>query len=631
MHRLLSRRLPTPPTIILPPYAEQPALPPLDLALLGPTFNIKPAHGGGGEGVVIGATTAEQVQAARQEHPHDHYLLQGHIEPAELADRPAWFRPIFACGQTFLSWWDPQTHIYTPLDPAEEQRLGLTALHAIVTEIAHLCRLDLFSCEIALCPNGRFVVVDYVNDPLDLRLQSQTPEGVPEAIVRSIARIVVARAHPGMRAGLHKGLWCSIMRAGRRFRRCFRPAAGSGPSRSAPNSIEQGVAMVETSQETVEQATPDTPAGAAAPADRLILLRWWDRAKGFIRTGWARRPRRPRPPRPPLPDQEEIARWVALLAYPEDPAHAQALDELVVIGRPAVPALIQALHSETWIQAFRAAEALGQIGDRRAVRPLKRLLDHPNSNVRWGAAEALGRIRSRWARGRLKRTAQEDESRTSWGEPVSEAAERAIVNIEQTWVSRVVNVLWIFFYLAVCAIIIFFAYGFVRDAAVKLIQSMATPTPTVATPQPTATTTPTPTSTPLPAFVPIAGTILSDKANIRDQPDGALIDVLNFGDEVLVYGGRMTEDGTWWYLIRLEEIHNPATSRDGPMGQGAYGWIWSVRVGGITAPEIGPTVAAIETMRAAVATPTAIGSSLELPIPTVPPTITVAPTVTVSP
>ncbi len=47
--------------------------------------------------------------------------------------------------------------------------------------------MDLFSSEIALVPDGRFIVVDYVNDPLDLRLQSQTPEGVPDAIVRAIA------------------------------------------------------------------------------------------------------------------------------------------------------------------------------------------------------------------------------------------------------------------------------------------------------------------------------------------------------------------------------------------------------------------------------------------------------------
>jgi hypothetical protein len=35
------------------------------------------------------------------------------------------------------------------------------------------------------------MVVDYVNDQIDLRLQSSSPEGVPDLIVRSIAEQLV--------------------------------------------------------------------------------------------------------------------------------------------------------------------------------------------------------------------------------------------------------------------------------------------------------------------------------------------------------------------------------------------------------------------------------------------------------
>jgi hypothetical protein len=45
----------------------------------------------------------------------------------------------------------------------------------------------LFSCEIALTNDHSFVVVDYVNDPLDLRLQSRCVDGVPDDIVAAIA------------------------------------------------------------------------------------------------------------------------------------------------------------------------------------------------------------------------------------------------------------------------------------------------------------------------------------------------------------------------------------------------------------------------------------------------------------
>ena len=34
---------------------------------------------------------------------------------------------------------------------------------------------------------GRFLVVDYINDPIDLRPQSKTPQGVPDEIIDAIA------------------------------------------------------------------------------------------------------------------------------------------------------------------------------------------------------------------------------------------------------------------------------------------------------------------------------------------------------------------------------------------------------------------------------------------------------------
>ena len=66
MHRAISVRMNTPLTIILPSYDEQPGLPAIDLTSLGESFTIKPAHGGGGDGVINEATTLSQVFIARQ-------------------------------------------------------------------------------------------------------------------------------------------------------------------------------------------------------------------------------------------------------------------------------------------------------------------------------------------------------------------------------------------------------------------------------------------------------------------------------------------------------------------------------------------------------------------------------------
>jgi hypothetical protein len=184
---LMSAGLITPVTIILPPYEEHPELPPLDLGPLGPSFTIKPAHGGGGEGVITGVTSIEQVAAARREHPTDRYLLQAHIVPIELDSRPAWFRVIYCADRVYPCWWDTRTHAYRMVTFAEECRYGLSPLHEIAKAIALLCGLDLFSTEVALTLAGLFVIVDYVNDQIDLRLESKTFDGVPDRIVWSIA------------------------------------------------------------------------------------------------------------------------------------------------------------------------------------------------------------------------------------------------------------------------------------------------------------------------------------------------------------------------------------------------------------------------------------------------------------
>ncbi|HEX5691326.1 MAG TPA: HEAT repeat domain-containing protein, partial [Roseiflexaceae bacterium] len=88
--------------------------------------------------------------------------------------------------------------------------------------------------------------------------------------------------------------------------------------------------------------------------------------------------------------RERINSLVGALGDPNHPLHHQALDDLVAIGAPAVPALNDALNpNRPWLTAYRAAEALGQIGDGRAAGPLLDALRHPNSNVRWGAVRAL--------------------------------------------------------------------------------------------------------------------------------------------------------------------------------------------------------------------------------------------------
>jgi hypothetical protein len=188
MHRkVLEAGLEAPYTLALPAYREQPDIPCPDLSPLGACFAIKPAHGGGGLGVITDATHWDQVLAARQEYPEDQYLLQATVTPRELDGRPAWFRVIYCVGEIFPCWWDPVTHIYTLLEAEEQACCGLETLNHIPVTIAGISHLELFSTEIAYTTDGRFLVIDYVNDPIDLRPKSKAPEAVPDQVLAGIA------------------------------------------------------------------------------------------------------------------------------------------------------------------------------------------------------------------------------------------------------------------------------------------------------------------------------------------------------------------------------------------------------------------------------------------------------------
>lgn len=192
MHlEFLAHGLHVPYTIILSAYDHQPEIKITDLARLGRPFIIKPCLGAGGTGVVLGAETLADVLAARKSQNDQKYLLQEKIQPQIIGDRRAWFRVYWVLGQTFLVWWNDLTHLYAELDSADEEVYGLSTMRRMITRIAAISKLDFFSAEIALTTDNRFVVVDYVNDIVDMRLQSIHADGVPDGIVRGISNAIV--------------------------------------------------------------------------------------------------------------------------------------------------------------------------------------------------------------------------------------------------------------------------------------------------------------------------------------------------------------------------------------------------------------------------------------------------------
>jgi len=72
---------------------------------------------------------------------------------------------------------------------------------------------------------------------------------------------------------------------------------------------------------------------------------------------------------------------------------SRAADALGKIGdEKAIPGLLKLLEDSESDVRSRAADALGKIGDEKAIPGLLKLVEHSESSVRWMAAYALGNI-----------------------------------------------------------------------------------------------------------------------------------------------------------------------------------------------------------------------------------------------
>ncbi len=198
MHlEFITNGLYVPYTIIISPFNKKKELELSlsELARLGRPFIIKPANTtGGGIGVVLGAESLKDVIETRQHHKNDKYLLQETVKPRFLGETKAWFRVLYAFGEIIPCWWNDVTHIYRRVGPDEEEHYGLSALRESMKKIQKICGLDFFSSEIAVTEGNTFVVVDYVNEVCDMRLQSKHADGVPDDVVQMIQKLIAEEA-----------------------------------------------------------------------------------------------------------------------------------------------------------------------------------------------------------------------------------------------------------------------------------------------------------------------------------------------------------------------------------------------------------------------------------------------------
>lgn len=87
---------------------------------------------------------------------------------------------------------------------------------------------------------------------------------------------------------------------------------------------------------------------------------------------------------------ERVNLLVEGLYGPDKAERAKCMDGLVECGKTAVMQLINLLDDDSWVIRYRAAEALGLIGDERAVTALTGSLRDEKDHVRYMAAKGLG-------------------------------------------------------------------------------------------------------------------------------------------------------------------------------------------------------------------------------------------------
>jgi HEAT repeat protein len=81
---------------------------------------------------------------------------------------------------------------------------------------------------------------------------------------------------------------------------------------------------------------------------------------------------------------------IGMLANKDGIIRQKAREELVALGKPAVPFLTHALLNSRLDQVrWEAAKALGGINDTGSIPPLVKALEDSSSDVAWAAADAL--------------------------------------------------------------------------------------------------------------------------------------------------------------------------------------------------------------------------------------------------
>ena len=89
---------------------------------------------------------------------------------------------------------------------------------------------------------------------------------------------------------------------------------------------------------------------------------------------------------------DQIARLIDLIGNDQFSIRVAATKELVAMGPPAIPALLDALQQGLWFTRECAARALGRIGGDEVIGPLLERLQDENVGVRQSVLDSFARM-----------------------------------------------------------------------------------------------------------------------------------------------------------------------------------------------------------------------------------------------
>jgi hypothetical protein len=184
MHKQLERfNFPVVDSIIVPSLDEKKELEITSdqLEKLGSPFIVKPSYySGGAEGVLVNATSLDDILKSRTINSDDALLVQKKIYPASYSGRRIWLRVFWFFDEAIPLWWHDETHIYDEITEKEYNDLNIQQMLDLSKQIAEIAKLQYFSTEYTIDKNGDLYIIDYVNDQCDMRMKSNHFDGVPD-------------------------------------------------------------------------------------------------------------------------------------------------------------------------------------------------------------------------------------------------------------------------------------------------------------------------------------------------------------------------------------------------------------------------------------------------------------------